>query len=260
MVIGYPLAQTRSPVLHNAIYQALNMDAILLAFSHPKIEPLIQAIKTLSVELTAVTIPFKEKVFKYLDYYAPDVKALKVANTIIQRDGKLWGYNTDIDGIAYALRNTILLGKHVLVIGAGGAARAAAYVLQQNNAKLFWLNRTKKKALSLAKVFGGDVIDRKQLRNLRIDVVVNTTPLGMYPHTKISSLPNYRFNAEQTVFDLIYNPISTKLLTEARKRGAKTISGLDMFVKQGVRQVELWTGKIIHDKLIDKITKILLES
>ncbi len=251
MVIGYPLSQTCSPLLHNRVYEALNLDAVLLAFAHERVEPLMQAIKLLSVELTAVTMPFKEKIVNYLDYCSPEVKALKVANTIIQRKGKLWGYNTDIDGIAHALRNTPVSGKQVLIIGAGGAARAVGYFLKINKARLFWVNRTKKKALRLAQIFGGHVVDVTQLRDLHIDIIVNATP--------VSPLPNYRFNTKQTVFDLVYNPINTKLLKQAHKQGAKIISGLEMFISQGIRQIELWTGKTIHDKLIKKIIKTVEE-
>jgi shikimate dehydrogenase len=260
MVIGYPLEHTESPLLHHSMYEALHINAVLLAFPHKRLSSIIKTIKTLSVELTAVTMPYKEKVLTYLDECSPEVKVLKAANTIIQRDGKLYGYNTDVDGIKYALRHTRLNKKNILLIGSGGAARAAAFVLKTNGAHLFWLNRTKSKALKIAKIFGGDVINLKELNDLPIDIIMNTTPLGMYPEIKISPLPNYPFKPHQTVFDMVYNPLETQLLKEAKKNRARIIHGLDMFIGQGIRQIELFTHKKIRSKKIIDIEKLLLRS
>lgn len=253
MVIGYPLHHTRSPQLHNRIYQALKLDAILLPFSNPDIKALLQAIHSLSVGLTAVTMPFKEKIIKYIDDCSFEVESMQSANTIIQRDGKLYGYNTDVDGIAYALRNVSLTKKRVLVIGAGGAARAVAYVLQKNDVDILWLNRTRKNAMKLIAKFGGELIAAKNLNALNIDIIINTTPLGMHPNVDISPLNQYPFHASQTVFDLVYNPEKTLLLQQAQKAGANVISGLDMFIGQGLRQIELWTGMTIDRQKIGEL-------
>lgn len=246
MVIGHPLGHSKSPVLHNAVYQHLGIDAVLLAQPHLDINSLIHVIKTLNVALTAVTLPYKEKVISYLDKCSHEVNALQAANTIIQRDGKLHGYNTDIDGIAFALRHTVMQDKQVLIIGAGGAARAMGYFLKENNINPFWLNRTKARAMILAKKFGGEVIDRDNLNSINIDVIINATPVGLYPHTEASPLPDYNFYEHQTVFDMIYNPIMTHLLKEAAKGRANIISGLDMFIGQGLKQIELLTGNSIN--------------
>jgi shikimate dehydrogenase len=259
MVIGFPLEHTKSPLLHNTIYNALNINAVLLAFPNNNLPSLIKSIKTLSIGLTAVTMPYKEKVLKYLDYYSPEVKTLKAANTIIQREGKLYGHNTDVDGIKYALRDISLLEKNVLVIGAGGAARAAALVLKDNHSNIFWLNRTKKKAIALSKIFGGKVIDSDKLKELDIDIIINTTPLGMHPNIDVSPLPNYTFNANQTIFDMVYNPMDTQLLKQAQKSNAKIINGLDMFVGQGLKQIELFKDvKILSIKMINDIKSLLI--
>jgi len=259
MVVGFPLEHTKSPLLHNAVYSALKINAVLLAFPNKDLPSLIKTIKTLSVGLTAVTMPFKEKVIKYLDNCSPEVKMLKAANTIIQRNGKLHGYNTDVDGIKYALRKTSLTKKNVLVIGAGGASRAAAFVLQKNRSNIFWLNRTKKNALALVKIFGGKVIDVEDLEELKMDVIINTTPLGMYPHINISPLPDYEFKPYQTVFDMIYNPMDTQLLKQAKKSKSKIIYGIDMFIGQGIRQIELFNDKKIRSlKTIYAIKTLLI--
>jgi shikimate dehydrogenase len=261
MVIGYPLEHSQSPLLHNAVYQLLGMNTVLLAQPHMQLESLIQTIKTLSVELTAVTLPYKEKVIKYLDQCSPEVKKLQAVNTLIQRDGKLYGYNTDIDGIAYALRDITIRGKHVLVIGAGGAARAMGHYLKKNQANIFWLNRTREKVIFLAKEFGGDVACHDELKVMDIDIIINATPIGLHPHVDASPLPDYAFNVHQVVFDMVYHPVMTQLLKQAKKNQAKIISGLDMFIGQGLKQIELLTSKSIHTPLmIAKLKKILIQN
>jgi len=261
MVIGHPLEHSQSSVLHDAVYQFLGINAVLLAQPHLQLRLLIQAIKTLEVELTAVTLPYKEKALKYVDQCSHEVKALRAVNTLIQRHGKLYGYNTDIDGIAFALRHITVRDKQALVIGAGGAARAMGYFLKRNQAKLLWINRTKEKALTLAKEFGGQVIDQSELNTMNIDIIINATPIGLYPHVNQFPLSDYVFSSHQIVFDTIYNPIETHLLKKAKRHKAKTISGLDMFIGQGLKQIELLTGKCVHAPVIlNKLRKILIQN
>lgn len=261
MVIGYPLEHSQSPMLHTLSYELLNINAVLLA--QPRLLPLkslIHAIKTLSIILTAVTSPYKEKIIKYVDQCNEEAKELQAVNTIIQRDGKLYGYNTDIHGIKFALRNTVVSDKKVLIIGAGGAARAAAYFLKKNHAHLFWINRTSKKATVLAKKFGGYVINNDELDEMSIDIVINTTPCGSYPKLDISPLPEYVFHANQVVFDMVYNPIMTPLLKQAKKQHAKIISGLEMFIGQGLKQIELLSAQQLKPAMIQKIRKALIQN
>jgi shikimate dehydrogenase len=261
MVIGHPLMHSLSPVLHNVSYQQLQIDAVLLAQPHLQLSLLIQAIKTLSVELTAVTLPYKEKIIDYIDYCSPEVIAIQAANTLIQRKGKLYGYNTDIDGIAFALRDIVLHSKQVLIIGAGGAARALGYFLQKNHAKLVWINRTKDKAIALAKEFGGECVSHSELHAMNIDLIINATPMGLYPNIHESPLPNYTFTRNQVVFDMIYNPEVTQLLKQAIKYQAKIISGIDMFIGQGLKQIELLIEKPISPlPIVETLREILIQS
>lgn len=241
-VIGYPLTHTQSPVLHNAVYRALNIDAVLLPFASPDLGFLIAEIKAKAIGLTAVTMPFKQAVLSYLYECSPQAQALKAVNTLIQREGKLYGYNTDVDGIAYALGDTIVAHKKVLIVGAGGAARAMGYYMQSHDAELFCLNRSQDNGIKMAKDFGGEILTPKQAYQEVVDIIVNTTPLGMYPDVNASPLPDYPFHPAQTVFDLVYNPVDTLLLKQAQKAGAKVISGMDMFIAQGLKQIELWRG------------------
>lgn len=261
MVIGNPLEHSQSPVLHEAIYKLLDINAVLLAKRHSQLKSLIQAIKILSVELIAVTLPFKEKVLKYIDQCSPEVIALKAANTLIQRNGTLYGFNTDVDGIEFALRDISLQNKNVLVIGAGGAARAMGYVLQNNNARIFWINRTRRKSIILANEFSGAVISNAKLNTLCVDIIINTTPVDLSPHNTISPLSEYTFGAHHVVFDMNYNPLMTNLLIRAKKSKAHIISGLDMFIGQGLKQIELFTGKRIYTPIIvDKLRKLLIQN
>lgn len=259
-VIGYPLIHSQSPLLHNTVYEGMGINAMMIANAHSELSALIQSIKTLSIELTAVTMPFKELVLQYLDDCSSEVKILKTANTIIQRDGQLYGYNTDVDGIAFAFSSVDLHEKRVLVIGAGGAARAMGYFLKISKAKIIWMNRTPNKAMALADEFGGEVIFYDNVSDVGLDIIINTTPVGLYPNGGQSPLPHYVFNEKQIVFDMVYNPAITALLKQAQKAQAKIISGLDMFIGQGVKQIELLTGRKIDDPLlINELKKILLQ-
>lgn len=259
MVIGYPLLHSQSPLLHQTIYQELGIDSVLLAHAHRSLGILIQSIKTLSVELTAVTSPFKSQVIRYLDECSTTVADLKAANTIIQRNGKLYGHNTDIDGIAFALRYITVKNKNVLVLGAGGAASAMGYFLKNRQpAAIFWLNRSRDKAAILANKFGGKVIGYDALSKYEFDIIVNATTLGLSPNLHESSLPNYLFNAQQVVFDIVYNPVQTALLKKAKKENATVLSGLDMFIGQGLKQVELLSGKKPTIDLVDPLRKLLI--
>jgi shikimate dehydrogenase len=261
MVIGYPLEHSQSPMLHTLSYQLLDINAVLLAQSRLlPLKSLIQAIKILSITLIAVTSPYKEKIIKYLDQCSDEVSELQAANTIIQRDGKLYGYNTDVAGISYALRHTVIKNKKVLILGAGGAARALAYFLKKNQAQLFWINRTSKKATVLAKKFGGYVVTNHELNEIPLDIIINTTPIGSYPNVDSSPLPNYAFHAQQVVFDMVYNPLMTPLLKQAKKYRAKIISGLEMFIGQGLNQIELLSSKRLKTAMQKKLRKLLIYS
>lgn len=239
-VIGYPLLHTQSPLLHQVVYQTLKIEAALLPYSQPKLFQVVEVMKQLNVELIAVTMPFKEAIMTYLQQGDAAVQSLQAVNTIINRHGKFVGYNTDVVGIAHALRDTELAEKPVLIIGAGGAAKAVGYFLQQKKAAIFWLNRTENKAVHLAARFGGRVVDENKLMTLPLEMIINTTPLGMYPNFQAMPLPHYAFTAQQIIFDLIYHPQETALLKKATLAGAKTISGMEMFIGQGLKQIELW--------------------
>ena len=261
IVIGHPLVHTKSPVLHGLVYKEIGVDAVMLPFSSPDLKKLIAAIRTLSIKLTAVTMPFKQSAMSLVDKVDRAALEIGAINTIINRNGKLIGHNTDAFGIEYALRDTALQGKNVLIVGAGGAALAAAYVVKKNGGRLIYVNRTLKRTEALQKKFGGRIAQTSKLTPKDVDVVINATPVGMFPHIKNSPVPEALLGRHQTVFDLVYNPFRTELQRRAVARGAKVISGINMFTAQGVRQVELWTGrKIISGKLIARFNKQILKT
>jgi shikimate dehydrogenase len=256
-VIGYPLTHSKSPALHNALYKKLGINAAMRPLADKNIAKLVKTIKVLNIGLVAVTMPFKETIIPFLDSVDGQAKKMAAVNTIINQDNRLTGYNTDVDGVAGTLKRLPIKNKNVLLIGAGGAAKAVAYFIKSKGGKILYLNRTKTKALNLQKLFGGRIIKEASLPKIKIDVIINATSLGMYPKTRVSPLPNYKFNNNQTVFDVVYNPARTKLLTDAKKAGAKTISGLEMFIGQALRQIELYSGKI-PDEIIKQYAKKIL--
>ncbi|PIQ69090.1 MAG: shikimate dehydrogenase [Candidatus Taylorbacteria bacterium CG11_big_fil_rev_8_21_14_0_20_46_11] len=258
-VIGYPLEHSLSPKLHNQVYELLKLSAVLLPFSHPDIKALVSAIRTLPIHLTAVTMPFKQSIIPLLDSVDGGARKIHAVNTVMHVNGKLHGYNTDIAGIEYALRDTPLKNRNVVLVGAGGAARAVAYVVEKAGGNLLYMNRTVKHAEELRKVFGGFIVTSDSLSPEGVDVIINATPVGMYPKVNDTPVPEALLRKGQTVFDLVYNPMDTKLLKQAKKKGARVVSGLDMFVVQGLRQIELWTGKkIIEKKLVERVKRNIL--
>lgn len=239
LVIGNPVKHSFSPRLHQILYNLLDINAVMLAIENPALPDLINAIKTLSVKLTAITLPFKTDILTFVDSQSDAVTSLRAANTLLLRNGHVHAENTDVDGIMYALRKVNLKSKNVLIIGAGGSARAVGYALRDSQCHLFWMNKTVSHAEALCSQWGGKILHDSALNNIPIDIIINTTPVGMYPNISETPLTDFQFKPYHTVIDLIYTPKETRLLTEARSSGAYCISGLDMFIFQGIKQVSL---------------------
>ncbi len=242
-VTGYPLGHTLSPQLHQIIYRNLKINAVMLAFPNQDIGEMMTVMRTLPVHLLAVTIPHKKAVIGHLDFVDETAKKIGAVNTVINKNGKLHGYNTDVIGIQNALKSVNLSNKNVLILGAGGAARPLCFFLRQERANIFCHNRTMEKAEELMNEFGGKPIQENELEKAKIDVIINATPVGMKPEPGESPFPKNLLHAGQTVFDCVYNPIETQLLKDAKQAGAATISGIDMLMGQAIAQVELWQGK-----------------
>jgi len=250
LVIGNPIKHSESPRLHKIVYDALGINAVMLAVENPHLPELVQSIRSLSVKLTAVTSPYKASILSFVDTQSEAVTALKAANTLIYDQGKIHAENTDVEGIQKALANTALKEKNMLIIGAGGAARAVAYALKPHNPTLYWLNRTEANANQMVRMWGGSVAAHELIQDLPIDIIINTTPVGMAPNAEQTPLPGYVFKPEQTVFDLVYTPRHTRLLKEAHLAGATCISGIHMFIAQAIKQIELFSKKTMDNQAL----------
>ena len=255
-VIGDPIEHTLSPIMHNAAFEALKLDYVFLAF---KVKPAevgnaISGMRALTIHGLNVTMPHKNAVVKYLDYVDPAGKAIASANTILNKDGRLLGFNTDGVGALNALEQNGVepRGKKVLLLGAGGAAKAIAYTLSQEADELVILNRTPKPAIELAnllkqkfkkKINAGELSPTAVKDNLAdANVLINATSVGMKPNANHTPVAPEWLKPDLVVMDIIYNPLETKLAKDAKAVGAKVVSGVEMLIYQGAASFEIWTA------------------
>jgi 3-dehydroquinate dehydratase/shikimate dehydrogenase len=242
-VIGDPIGHSLSPLMHNAAFAARDVNAVYLPFRVQRLDDFIEAVGGFGVSGFSVTLPHKQGILKYLDGCDSLAAEIGAVNTVqVRGRRRLYGYNTDYAGVLRAIERHVPLAKsRVLLLGAGGAARATAFALAKNGAAVVICSRRGAKALALARAAGGEAIDRVALRKKRFDAIVNCTPVGMYPG-RGSPLDAAELNA-RVVMDLIYRPRKTELLKRAERRGISTISGVEMFLEQGAAQWEIWTGR-----------------
>ncbi len=256
-LLGDPVEHSISPEMQNAALEKKKLDFVYVAFKVPEkyVEESIKGIKSLGLKGANVTIPHKSAVMKYLDELDEISQKIGAVNTINEENGKLKGYNTDGKGALRALRRKIgeIRGKEVLILGAGGAARAIAFTLIESGANLKISNRTETKANDLAaelKDKTGKSVTQipqksRELENSikESDILINSTSVGMHPKTDETIVDSEMMHSNLTVMDIVYNPLKTLLLREADKAGAKTISGIEMLIQQGAESFEIWTGK-----------------
>ncbi|MGH9703106.1 MAG: shikimate dehydrogenase [Candidatus Acidiferrales bacterium] len=242
-LIGNPVGHSLSPRMQNNAFVARKMNAVFLPFLVRELPDFLDAIGPLGIRGFSVTIPFKQKILPRLDRCDPLAAEIGAVNTVKVRGGKLHGYNTDYLGVLRALKGRIALaGSRVLILGAGGAARAVAFALARQGAAIHLCARRPERAKVLARAVGGASIPRAGLKHENFDLIVNATPVGMFPYTDASPLETAELNC-RLLFDIIYRPLETKLMQLARRRGIETVSGLEMFLSQGMAQFEIWTGK-----------------
>ncbi len=243
-VIGNPIAHSLSPQLQNAGFQACKMDAVYFPFLVHDLGDFLGAVKSLGVRGFSVTLPYKQEILRYLDGCDPLASAIGAVNTVVvSATGNLYGYNTDYVGVLRTLQERVTLSRsRVLILGAGGSARAVAFALAKSGASVCICARRPKEATKLARAVGGEEVPRSRLKSEFFDAIINATPLGMYPKTGRSPLSAHQLNC-RLVFDLIYRPVKTKLLQLASRRGIETVSGLEMFLVQGIAQWEIWVGR-----------------
>jgi 3-dehydroquinate dehydratase / shikimate dehydrogenase len=243
-VIGNPIGHSLSPLLHNTGYIAAGKDAVFLPFLVEHLRDFLEAIPEFGLTGVSVTLPFKQSIMRYLDACEPLAEAIGAVNTVtIGRDGSLYGSNTDYIGLLRQLEKKLLLSKsRVLILGAGGSARAAAFALARAGAQVYVCARRRVAARGLARAVGGEVLPRAALREKKFEAIVNATPIGMYPRAGSSPLTRAELNCS-LVMDLVYRPMRTRLLRLATAKGIRTLSGVDMFLAQGIAQWEHWMGE-----------------
>ncbi|HWR14476.1 MAG TPA: shikimate dehydrogenase [Terriglobales bacterium] len=241
-VAGDPIEHSLSPQMMNAAFRRENLNSVYLALHAKSLDDLVKCAREIPIHGMSITMPYKQEIIKHLDNCEPLCEKVGACNTVIRsQEGKLYGFNTDVAGVTRPLEARIpLAGSKVLVLGAGGAARAAVFGLREKGANVFILNRTPQTAQKLARESGAKTIRRDELKKQQFDVIINATPVGMGNGKAI--LDESEMNA-RIAFDLVYNPMDTKFLQMARAKGMTAVPGVEMFVHQGARQFEIWTGK-----------------
>ena len=243
-VAGNPIAHSLSPLMHVTAFRRENLNAVMLPLKARSVDDLLTVIRELPLDGVAVTMPLKQEVLPHLANMDPLTAKIGACNTLRKgADGKLYGFNTDVAGVVRPLeRRMRLKDARILVLGAGGAARAAVFGLVEQGAQVYVVNRTHEKAVALARKARAHVLKQNALAKQRFDAIVNTTPCGMTGIKQQLPIKENELNAS-LVFDMVYTPIETPLLQLAKARGLAVVSGVEMFVQQGARQFEIWTGK-----------------
>ncbi len=256
-VIGNPIEHSLSPPMHNAAYKQLGMDYVYVAFKIEKenLSNLIESAKTIGLVGLNVTIPYKTDIIEYLDEVDDTARRINAVNTIRFKDGISKGYNTDGTGAVKSIEKyTDLKDKNVLVLGAGGASKAITFTLLNHGINnLTIANRSKDNAIqlieNLKKQTGFDKISYVDIEKAdtildNVDIIINTTPIGMYPNVDVDTpIKTEKINENHVVMDIIYNPLETKLLKNAKDNGATTISGTNMLINQGITAFEIFTDR-----------------
>jgi len=243
-VVGDPIAHSLSPAIMNAAFRRENVNAVFLALHAKTLKDLLTCVREIPIYGISVTMPYKEAILPHLDNTDSHTAKIGACNTVVRaQDGKLYGFNTDAAGVVRPLERRLptLEGARILVLGAGGAARAAVFGLKERGAEVYILNRSAAPARKLAHRARARIMKRADLKKMAFDVIVNATPVGM-GNTRESPLEEKEINARY-VFDMVYDPAETRLMKLARERGAQTIPGVEMFVHQAARQFEIWSGK-----------------
>ncbi len=261
-VIGYPVGHSLSPVMHNAAFRETGYNGIYVPFGvRPEnFESAVEGLVALGIKGVNVTIPYKEKITEFFRQER-EVVEIGAANTVDLRKGIC--YNTDVDGILRALRNSNVDARdtNVLVVGAGGAAKACVYALRESN-RVSITNRTEERGREVAKKFGIEFVRSENLSAMKFDLVVNATPLGMKGFPEKLPVPVEVLKSKPIVFDMIYNPPETPLIKKAASYGCRTVSGVDMLVHQGAKAFEIFTGRkapvdVMKKAVISELKKLI---
>jgi shikimate dehydrogenase len=248
-VIGNPVRRSLSPVIHNNAFKRMGIDAVYLAFEVENITDALRGIRGLGIQGASVTLPFKARVIPLLDGLDTSAGKIGSVNTIVNHGGSLIGHNTDWLGALKALEEKVALnGKRVILLGAGGAARAIAFGLKGKGCQVTIFNRSSERAAELARRLGCNHQPLSAFSTMvgalpDAEILINATSVGMFPLDSQSPVPKRALRRGMTVMDIVYRPLQTRLLQEAREQGCQTIDGIEMLAHQGAAQLEIWTGQ-----------------
>jgi len=254
-VLGKPIGHSLSPAIHNSAFAARGIDACYLPLEAADMDDFIEFQSTVPLHGVSVTIPYKEDVRRCLQSISAKADKIGAVNTLIKTENGWRGENTDVDGFLRPLQKRMNpSGKRAVVLGAGGAARAIVHGLAAQGASICVVDIDRVKSRRLAETFNLDFADPNQLQSLEWDLLVNATPVGMFPKVENSPLPAEWLTGEW-VYDLVYNPRETRLLKDAAARGLGTVSGEEMFLAQAIRQQELWCGLPVPEQAMQDAFK-----
>ncbi|MGA2526441.1 MAG: shikimate dehydrogenase [Smithellaceae bacterium] len=262
ILLGNPVQQSLSPLMHNAALKEMKMAGNYTAFCVRNLGGALRGMRDMNIRGASITIPYKTEAMEYLDDVDEHSLKIGAVNTIINENGRLKGCNTDWLGLILTLKEAMTIkDKTFVIIGAGGTARAVAYGILKEGGFPIITNRTPEKGKILSGKFDCPFYPLSEIGKINADCLINTTPVGMYPHKNKSPVESSVLTGYKYVMDVIYNPLKTKLLTDAEKQGCHIFSGLDMFVHQGAEQLQLWTGKepplMLMKKVVwERLTKI----
>lgn len=242
-VAGDPVEHSLSPVMMNAAFRREAVNAVYLSLHAKSLKDLLACVRDIPMRGLSLTMPYKQAIVDELENSDPLTRLVGACNTLVRSaDGKFYGFNTDVAGVVVPLEQRLhLAGARILIVGAGGVARAAAFGLKAKGAEVFLTNRTAQKGQTLARQAKVKYMKRAEVAKQSFDVIINATSVGMGGN-KQSPLEEKELNTKY-VFDLVYVPAETKLIKMALAKGVQVIPGLEMFVQQGARQFEIWTGK-----------------
>jgi len=242
-IMGNPVRHSLSPAMHNAAFTALGLNKVYIAFAVTKVAAAMDGLRTLGIRGVSVTIPHKQAVIEHLDSIDPVAEKIGAVNTLIIDNGFIHGANTDWLGANRALAEKMTLpGSSVLLLGAGGSARAIGFGLLEAGASLTIASRSPEKGRALAKLLGCPWLPLNETSRHRADALVNATSVGMSPQQGSMPIAEEALGNFKVVMDIVYAPLETRLLQTAKQAGCQCIDGLAMLLYQGVAQFETWTG------------------
>jgi 3-dehydroquinate dehydratase/shikimate dehydrogenase len=254
-IVGSQASVSLSPAMQNMALNAKHVNAIYLPCETQSLSDFLKFARELNFSGFSVTMPYKQAMIRELDWMEPLAAKIGACNTVAIQRGRWMGWNTDAAAVVEVLTKRLrLAGSRILILGAGGAARAAAFALRGEGAEVVIAARREIAAQELARAAAAQVVSWSSADGLDVDTVINATPIGMAPKTEAVPIDLARLRV-RVVFDMVYRPVETRFLTEARGRGLITISGLEMLVDQGARQFEIWTGQPAPRALMEQAVR-----